>query len=358
VISDGFGNTTKRGVTILDLATRQEIFSVQMPPSDDVLAVDAVPSANGSRLYIAAQDDQGKDYLFAVDARNHNELWRTPIQDRVEYIGGNDLSTLALSPDGLQLYVYSYPNGPSAPQYPDASYVPNWLQIIDTNTGKILPDTVPLPTGCNAADMAITSTGQKMYVLCFSRNDLSVIALRARRIEEQLSIPSEPALSGNTSGITGGIKGFVLAPDGRNLYILTDTVQIAVFDIQLGKISRWIDVGRKDAPTVPVGSIGISRDGSRLVIGLGAQGDTNASSEFHILDTQTWQILSRFRFEHPIKGSSILLSRDGKVVYGVSASEGLRLHGNTILSLDTITGQAAPPIMRGGEEIVRIFLEP
>ena len=130
---DGSGSSVAGRVTVLNMASQREIVSIKAG-----VDVDVVPSADGSRLYIAGVDEAangpGVDHLFAVDTQTGSEIWRVSLKDRVKYIGGGP-STLAISSDGSQLYVYSYP-WLELDKY-QAGQVPDWIEILDANTGRL-----------------------------------------------------------------------------------------------------------------------------------------------------------------------------------------------------------------------------
>jgi len=95
-------------ITVLDRGTWKQQYTI--PTGTDV---DAVPSPDGTWLYVASVETPGgsgigTDYLAALDGHNGTTRWRIPLADRVKYLGGGP-STLTLSPDGRWLYVSSYP---------------------------------------------------------------------------------------------------------------------------------------------------------------------------------------------------------------------------------------------------------
>jgi DNA-binding beta-propeller fold protein YncE len=208
---DGSGSSVAGHVTVLNMASKQEIVSIKAG-----VDVDAVPSADGGRLYIAGADEvangPGVDHLFAVDTRSGSEIWRVS-NSRVKYIGGGP-STLAVSPDGSQLYVYSYP-WLELDKY-SAGQVPDWIEILDANTGQALPDTVPLPD-CGAAGLPTPTVAGTFYVVCNDSKDVRFINTKTFQVEQRVKIPSASGLPGKPDWIVSSIE----SPSGRKLYVVT-----------------------------------------------------------------------------------------------------------------------------------------
>ncbi len=351
---DGFVGSVAGRVTVLDLMTRQAIYSINTG-----VDVDASLSADGSHLYIVGIDasancDHGEDHLFAVDARTGTEIWRVSIKDRIKYNGGGP-STLIPSPDGRWLYLYSSP-WCDLQKGPDGQ-VPYWLQVVDTRTGQVLPDTIPL-SSCGGASLTIAPTGGDLYVTCFGSNDVRFINLQSRQVEQQLKVPGAPAFL----GIPGGIAGSVASPDSHRLYIVTDDFQVAVVDLEQRTVAQWIDLGRRNYRAVAIGLVALSADGTKLVVGENIQEKpgTDTATKLHLFNTGTWQKIRDFRIERPITHLTLVVHPDGRSVYGIGSSfNGRPLpDSDTILNLSLTGNQGEAPLVRKGEGIMRIFIGP
>ncbi|NIT59521.1 MAG: hypothetical protein GWN00_25875 [Aliifodinibius sp.] len=353
--SDGFVGIVGGRVTVLDLETRREIYSINTG-----VDVHTSLSLDGTRLYIAAVEidancSQGEDHLFAVDAQNGNEIWRISIKDRVKYSTGG-LSTLALSPEGRWLYLYSYPW--CNLHYNSDGQVPYWLQIVDTTTGQVLPETIPLP-GCGGATFTFTPTVGDLYVTCFESNDVRFINLQTRQVEQQLSVPNAP----DVLGFPGGIAGSVLSSDGHQSYIVTDNFKVVVVDIAQRTITSQVDLAPQiggDQPTVSYGLVALSDDGTKLIIGENLQEipGTDTATELYIFDTNSWQKTGRLRVEKPLGQETLILGPNQRSVYGISSSFSDKPlpFADTILNVSLTDEQAKAPLVRKGEVITHIFI--
>ena len=329
-ISGAAGNNPVAGrVTVFNLAMQRESYSIKTGPG-----VDMIPSLDGSRLYIAAWDiSTGTDRLFAVNSQTRQELWHTTITDRVEYILGTGPSALVISPDGSRLYVYSTRSATE----------PAWLQIIDTSTGHLLPDTILLPNfnSCGATIFTTPPHGEYIYANC---KQTLAINISTRQVEQESPITA---------------AGSVLLPDGRSLYIVYSGLHADVIDTYQHAVVRRVDIGSTSQVAADRGLVALSADGMRLTIGNnveGAQG-TDTVSKIAVLNMQTGQEIAHFQLEQPVRQFAFAMDAHGKSIYAVIGSKD---HGpaDTIAEIDATNGQIHTKYTRSGEDIMRIFTTP
>ncbi len=336
-------------VTILDPVTQREVYSITTG-----VAVDVVPSSDGSLLYITDWDTHAKrglggGELFAVDIRTGRERWRVAFENRVLYMFGEGPSIMALSPDGRWLYLYK------ADLKEMKDPMPYWIGVVDVITGQATPDTVPLP-GCGPAILTPSLDGGSLYVTCLGSSDIRFVNLHTRRVEQQLGTLGVSKLA----GISGRIKGSVLSRDGRALYVVTDAFQVAVVDVTMRTVSRMVSLGR-DYQVVPERSVALSPDGTKLFVGLSTREDVATANEIRTFDTLTWREAGRSHLTKPIGASTLTARADGRSIYSIGAAP--LGHADTILGADTdqapaAKDQASPVMMRKGEDILRVFVGP
>lgn len=105
--------------------------------------VDLLLSPDRSRLYVVGvvRQESGMyvDELLAVDNRTGQTIWREQVPFRFK--GPDNPPGLAISPDGRRLYIRSFRPGATG-DGPAGIY---WFQIVDTATGKSVPETIALP---------------------------------------------------------------------------------------------------------------------------------------------------------------------------------------------------------------------
>lgn len=350
---DGSGSSVAGRVTVLDMVTRQEVISIEAG-----VDVDAVPSADGTRVYIAGVDDAvngtGVDHLFAVDARSGSEIWRVSLRDRMKYNGGGP-STLAVSSDGGQLYIYSYP-WLELDKYP-AGQVPYWIEIVDASTGQALPDTIPLPD-CGAAGLTVSSVEGTLYIVCYDSNDVRFINTKTFQVEQRV----ETSSSSDLPGKPGGIATSVESPDGRRLYVITNDWRVAVVDLEGHAVVQMADLGGVDKGRVVNGLVALSSDGRTLLIAESIETAVGKviANQLHLFDTQSWREVHQIRVDEPLAPTTLAFDPDGRSVYGITTS-----HGNTpfpgtdtILKVNLTDDSTNALLVREGEGIMRIFFGP
>jgi len=356
--SDGTNGAVGGQITVLEAATRQVVNTIKTG-----VDVDAVLAPDGSRLYVAAVDvgEGNTDHLFAVDTGTGVELWRVALNNRIKYIFDGPTG-LALSTTGRWLYVYSYPwlnqeayQGPS-----------NWLEIVNAETGQLLPDTIPLPN-CGAATLATAPAQELMYVACYQSNDLRFVNLETRQVEDELKIPGAPFVDGTylrTGGKPSSMTDMVLSSDGRELYVVTDDLRIAVVDVALRDITQWVDHSRSDHVAVGNGLVALSADGALLVIGEKVEDEAQGTiigTRLHVFDTETWQKVDQVQLDQPLH--TLVIDPDGQTAYGVTSSfNGKPLpDADTVLMIqldDPVSKPISASLKRNGEAISRMFIGP
>lgn len=169
---------------------------------------------------------------------------------------------------------------------PGANLGAFWLQIVDTQTGQVLPQTISLP-GCGTASLARVAASGILIATCFGSNDVRFINPQTRQVEGHVDVPGAPAFFGKP----GGIAGSALAPDGSTLDVVTDTFQVAVVDIGKRSIASVADLGRRTVRAENESLVTLSPDGTRLIVSEDVQGQpgTDIASTVHIYDTHTWR---------------------------------------------------------------------
>lgn len=340
-------------VSILDSATHQETFTLQTG-----VDVEAVPSPDGARLYVAAIDGTdtdgiGTDYLTAIDARTKGELWRTPLKNRVKYIFGDGPASVRLSPDGRWLYVFSYP-WLELSRYGMDTNVPYWIEIIDTASGRALPETIALPKGCNVASMFPAPNGEQMAVVCAGTSDVSFVNLRTRQVERQLAVPEAPAYYGQL----GRVMAAEASPDGSQVYVMTDNYRLAVVDVAQRALAAWVDLGRQ--PYRAVRTMAMAPDGSRLFVGFRPNDSEPAITEVRVVDTTTRREVGRLSLGKEFTSPALAIGTDGQSIYSTTSSDavGPEAERDTLVQINATSRAVAPLSVRQGEFIHRISVGP
>jgi hypothetical protein len=320
-------------VTAVDLATQIERYAIDN-------ADDAILSPDRTRLYYTSFE-KDQDYLFAAEAQTGRAIWRVAIKNRMGYKGGGP-SVLAVSPDGRWLYIHSYDaNGNYTNAQAEMLY---WLQIIDTKTGTVLPATIPISKGtyCSGPTLITPPVGEELYLAC---SDVLVLNSQKQRITQKIPV-------------TGA--GAVISPDGRWLYVVSSNLHIDVVDLQKHAVAQKLDQNSTNYyANVFDGLVALSADGNTLVTGqiLEEKPGTDTATTFRVFDTRTWQKIADFRFERPVVQYALTVSADGSTIYIVARS---RPDGpaDTIVELDSLSGQVRAEHARPGEDIMRIFITP
>src|SRR5260221_6808465 len=157
-------------------------------------------------LYVVTKENNS---LYVVDLRRHAVSHVLPLS--------GEGYTCLLSPDRGELYVSVW-GGDKVMVYNTAS---------STFTDSI-------PVGDNPNDLCLTHNGRYLYVANANDNSVSVIDVRARKVQETLNAALYPnAPSGSTT------NGVSLSGDEKTLYIANaDNNCLAVFDVSRPGASR------------------------------------------------------------------------------------------------------------------------
>jgi hypothetical protein len=330
---EGVEVTVGGRVTAYDAASGVELYAIQTGSQ-----VDAVLSPSGAFLYVSSISTSASgDDLIAFDARTGQELWRRVIHDRVHFLLQLGPSTLAASPDGQRLYIYSS----SAPGQA-------WLQVLDTESRALLGRfDVPY---C-AADLHISPNGQTLYTLCHGGGMTGLSAAIDLATQEPLRM--DPVLPSDVSATS-------LSPDGRLLYAVS-RAKVTIIDLDARTIIEQVPLSADLHPARLLQLVSLSSDGRYLFVGIDSEAlpenDGPASNVVAVYDTDTWQEVTRIAADLPITAQTLAAAPGGRAVFAANNSfrEGTSIATqSTILTLSI---DAAPVVFseRSREEIIRMF---
>jgi DNA-binding beta-propeller fold protein YncE len=325
-------------VTAYDAETGEELYAIEAGSQ-----IDAVLSPDGSRLFISALRQNGiGDDLIAVDAATGQELWRTTIQDRVDWITGLGPSALAVSPDNQRLFVYSS----DASAGGDASLIPYRIQVFDAKTGDWITD---FDTAYCPARLYASPDGRTLYVICHHRGSPSAIDLETGEPVTGIGLPA------------GVADGMAVSPDGQLLYIVSGG-RVTVVDMnERAVVDERTSLGLDTPPISLLRLVALSSDGTRLLIGLGTDRDPDTSAvssrEIAVFDTATWQQIGRITTELPITGQTLAGAPGNQAVFAVHNAfrEGTSIP--TTASILKLSSDAEPAVFatREREEVLAII---
>jgi DNA-binding beta-propeller fold protein YncE len=328
---DPNGNMLSAQISILDPVMFQPVFST-------TAGDDAILSADQRRMYVA-----GTKQLTAIDAASQRELWRTPLDHRVTYIGGLGPSSLGLAPDGSELYVLSYNNS-------DSSASP-WFQVVDTAAGVLRPDRVPLPSCAGWAPHVLSpASGERVYVVCPAI--VLTINTRSQAVEQSTSLLN----------LWGLVTDAILSRDGRFIYLLTLTRQLTVLDTATGSMQPPVSVPRPgDTDVRSIGALALSADGGTLVVCEMVQSlpATDTGADLFFYDTHTWTLLRQVRVDQPLKSETLAISPNGRKVYSATGPVGDMPFGSySVVEIDAASGSITAQHEWTGQRILRLWLMP
>jgi YVTN family beta-propeller protein len=161
-------------------------------------------SPDGLRLYVVCE---GTDEMRVVDPKSAKVLVRVPV--------GHEPRGMAVSPDGRQIYVTNSWN--------------DSVSVIDTATWKV---TQTLPTGFEPTGVVTDRSGHTLYVANRLSNDISVIDLKTGQEIKRL-------LAGR------GASYLALSPDGKWIYCTHIYPNARAFRAQPNSEITVIDTARQ-----------------------------------------------------------------------------------------------------------------
>jgi DNA-binding beta-propeller fold protein YncE len=223
----------------------------------------------------------------------------------------------------------------------------------------VLPDTIDL-SGCATPTFTTTSAGDLIYATCTASNELRIIDVSGRQVVQQLRLAGAPYIGGSP----GGMAGVAVSPDKRRIYVVTDTMQVAVVDLPIDSALNTLpissDLVRQSYRIVPEGLVALTSDGQQLLVATRFDGNATGASEVRIFDAGTLREVGNVPAPQPLVGADLAISSDGLFVFGIGATTNGSMppRSDTLLRLPLVGGQSETAIVRDGEEIFRIFTTP
>ena len=301
---------------------------------------DMVLSPNGKRLYVASILNTG-DTLAVIDTANGAIRQSVPIHHRAKYTSMPDAPIIAISPDGLWVYLLRMRTiSPLHDEFTLASF--------DVARGVFLPDEAVLP-GCVSGLIFPSPDSQHIHVLCRGSNDVHFL-LQTQNGLQTLPPPLPLSLPGEVQMIpaTGA-----LSPEGNILAIGSHAGGVLeVLEIDVGTGPAGHVLARLPDNWVPARGVAQSPDLERLYVAVGqiSKRNTGKAESVLILDTRTGQELKHWRTNHSFW--SLAISPDGQLLYQVDPES------QTIFEFDTTTYQEVRTINGIGMVPSRIVVAP
>lgn len=294
-----------------------------------------VLSPDRSRMYISTMHD-----IRAIATVSGKELWRVPLTDRMTYILGLGPTPMFTSPDGKWLYIYSRDDEVS--DY-NVTY---WLQVFNTDTGRVAPTTIALPRCAGNPLFFTPATGNEIYLVC-----KWVLVLNSDK--QKIVAEIEP-------GYNVGTGGAALSPDGTALYTVASDLRVATIDLVKRAV---VNVTQPVQPRTHLdtdGYVAISNDGTRLfVIHEEADTEGHTTSVFRVLRVPDFAEVHRFSI--PIHVRPFSLSIDGKsqsITFITSSNRTVSGEDNTVAVIDWNSGKIRAQRTYPATHILRVLLAP
>lgn len=291
---------------------------------------EVVVSRDGRRAYVA-----NPQQVAAIDTATGAELWRTEVVSQVVLLRAGP-SRLTLSPDERTLYVTST----SGIVDEDTMTTPFWLQIVDTTTGTLQPDSIELPdcASVQANPQIVTPpTADQIYLSC-SGHLLNTVT---RELMPLFTDYDTTQQDGRWPPF--GATGAAFSPDGQTLY-LGDTVALYRVDLQRpNEFVRvewpWKSGWGSDIYVQQEATLALSGDGSRIVIArtFGTDSGFPSSTEFRVFDAQSLQEIGNFTLDRAVSAYTLTLNHDGTRLYAIMAQQ--QQPNNTLVEINVSSGQ-------------------
>ncbi|MBA3470940.1 MAG: PQQ-binding-like beta-propeller repeat protein [Herpetosiphonaceae bacterium] len=298
----------------------------------------ATLSPDGTRLYVT---DGAR--LSAHAAADGTALWSTPIRDVVSY-RGSGTPVLLLAPDGRTLYVNSAQIDAA---FTEATF---WLQMVDTTSGTIAAQTIPLPsTTMRLPADASDGWGGELFIAADGATLYHVRGSRVRFIS--LTTGADEA----TIFIQTGTAGSALSPDGSTLYVLDNSFAINVIDTASRKLTQNVET-EIESTAHANNLLALTADGSYLVIGVNHQEPpgTDSSSTLQTFDTRSWKKNGTVNYGQPVSSGTLASSPQRSIVYAVADLGGVL----SILRYDPAANSSLAPIDRPPSYVRDVLVGP
>lgn len=280
-ITNNFDST----VSVIDTDTNTVIATIPAISAPEGVVVN--DPLNTTRVYIV--EDGITDSLVVLDTCDNSVITRIAI---------NNPSGVAISPDGLKLYV--------------TSSAPNLVNVIDVATNTV---TNTINVGSGADGVAFTPDGSKAYVANSGSDTVSVIDTATETVIATIPTPSAP-------------EGVAVNPAGTKVYV-TDfgTNTVSVISTASDTITNTIVVGNS-----PIGLV-FTQDGAFAYVA--NRGDNTVS----VIDTATETVVNTIAVGTLPVGVDI--TSDGLFVYVANRNS------NNVSVISTVTNTVVDTIAVG-----------
>jgi DNA-binding beta-propeller fold protein YncE len=232
-------------------------------------APELLMSPQGQDLFMLGSHFSGKTQINTVavlDALSDTTLSTFSVPKRVLYVGpGPD--TMALSPSGLTLYVYSY----SVPKVGGGSYARYWLTAVHLDTHTVSTKRIDL-SGCGSAYFATAK--RWIVVLCNDSSDVRFVDPLKFKVVARTHLPS---------WLGPGAAALDVPRSQDRLYIVTVDLRIVVIDTNTHRLLGSVTGYRQDSGAVSgLYSTAITSDDRELIVGSMAKPhDTSSPFTLH-----------------------------------------------------------------------------
>jgi YVTN family beta-propeller protein len=234
-------NWLGRTVSVIDARAISKITDIDVGYSPYNVAM----SPDGHYCYVNLS---GEGVAFINTSTNR-------VEQKLRYGPGGvtgDLSDLAVSPDGANLFALDAQTGFFG------------VRIIDARTAKLVGNIRVAPLD-GLSTMTMRPDGSKLYISAYFAKAIDVVDVGTRRVTETIPLSVSP-------------EYVEASPDGHRLYIVLGTNVVGAMDLRTEKIVARV--------TIPVqygiGGITVTPDGSRLYV---------TGSDVYAVDTATMKVV-------------------------------------------------------------------